>query len=84
MPATPARLRLYTRVDCPLCEEMLQELQALPEFRDCALELVDVDADPVARTRFGHKVPVLMLDGELVCHGRLDPVEVRKALAVHR
>jgi len=79
-----ARLRLYTRVDCQLCEEMLQELQALPEFGDCILELADVDADPAARTRFGHKVPVLLLNGELVCHGRLDAVELRKALALRR
>jgi len=45
---------------------------------------VDVDADPEARVRFGHKIPVLLFRGELVCHGRLDPEEVQKALAHHR
>jgi len=43
-----------------------------------------VDADPEARVRFGHKIPVLLFRGELVCHGRLDPEEVQKALAHHR
>jgi hypothetical protein len=43
-----------------------------------------VDADPAAKVRYGHKIPVLLYAGELVCHGRLDPEEVHKALAYHR
>ncbi len=31
--------------------------------------------------RYGHKIPVLLLAGELLCHGRLDPEELDKALA---
>lgn len=77
-------LLLYTRSECPLCEEMLHALQAMPEFADCTLEIADVDADPVARRRYGLKVPALLMDAELVCHGRLDPVELRKALATRR
>lgn len=83
-PPSRATLLLYTRVDCPLCEEMLHALQAIPGIADCRLELADVDADPAARRRYGLKVPVLLMDGELVCHGRLDPVELRKALAARR
>jgi hypothetical protein len=43
--------------------------------------IVDVDADPGTRTRWGHKIPVLLLDNELVCHGSFDAEEVHKALA---
>jgi hypothetical protein len=43
-----------------------------------------VDADRDTRARYGHKIPVLLFAGELVCHGRLDPEEVLKALAYHR
>jgi hypothetical protein len=63
---------------------MLRQLQAIPEARGCAIDIVDIDEDSAARERFGHKIPVLMLAGELVCHGRLDPEEVHKALAVLR
>jgi len=34
--------------------------------------------------RYGHKIPVLLFAGELVCHGHLDAEEVHKALAYHR
>lgn len=73
---------LYTRSGCELCEHLLVALAALPAARDLHIELVDIDADPAARARFGHKIPVLYFAGELVCHGRLDVTEVHKALAL--
>jgi len=75
------RFVLYSRPDCRLCEEMLAELAALPEARAYPIEVIDVDADPATRARFGHKIPVLLFAGELVCRGRLDAVEVHKTLA---
>jgi hypothetical protein len=78
------RFLLYSRPLCGLCEEMLAELQALPAVRPFGVDVLDVDADPAARVRYGHKIPVLLFAGELVCHGRLDPDEVHKTLACHR
>ena len=78
------RFLLYSRPGCGLCEEMLSELAALPAAAQAGVDVLDVDADPAAKVRYGHKIPVLLLAGELVCHGRLDPEEVHKALAYHR
>jgi hypothetical protein len=63
---------------------MLGELAALPAAAEAGVDVLDVDADPATRVRYGHKIPVLLYAGELVCHGRLDPEEVHKALAYHR
>ncbi len=79
----PAGFLLYSRPGCTLCEEMLLELAALPGAELHPVEVRDVDDEPEARRRYGHKIPVLLFAGELVCHGRLDAEEVRKALAVH-
>jgi hypothetical protein len=78
------RFVLYSRPGCGLCEEMRAELDRLPAARGYRLEVLDVDADSDTRTRYGHKIPVLLFGGELVCHGRLDTEEVLKALAYHR
>jgi hypothetical protein len=78
------RFLLYSRPGCGLCEEMLLELAALPPAAEAGVDVLDVDADPAAKVRYGHKIPVLLYAGELVCHGRLDPEEVHKALAYHR
>jgi flavoprotein len=78
------RFVLYSRPGCGLCEELLAELAAVPGTREYPLDVLDVDADESARIRFGHKIPVLLFAGEVVCHGRLDVAEVYKALAYHR
>jgi glutaredoxin len=75
-----ARIALLTRSGCDLCEEMLAELQLFTAGRDVAIELVDVDADVTLKTRFGHQIPVLLLDGEPVCHGHFDVAEVERLL----
>jgi hypothetical protein len=63
---------------------MLMALAALPAATDFPVDVVDVDGDSTTRMRYGHKIPVLLFAGELVCHGHLDASEVHKAIAYHR
>jgi hypothetical protein len=77
----PPRLTLVQRRDCALCEEMLAQLEALG--RTVALppiDLLDVDSDPLLRRRHGLDVPVLLLDGAVVCRHRLDRHELARLL----
>jgi hypothetical protein len=78
------RFSLYSRPGCALCEEMLTDLAALPAARGIPIDVIDVDLEPATRARYGHKIPVLLLAGELVCHGRLDPEEVDKTVSFLR
>jgi hypothetical protein len=76
-----ARLTVLHRQDCELCEVMLGDLAALARRLDLPpVELVDVDSDPVLRRRHGLDVPVLLLDGTVVCRHRLDAAELLRLL----
>ena len=78
---TAPHLTLVHRRDCALCEEMLAQLEALG--RTVALppiDLLDVDSDPLLRRRHGLDVPVLLLDGAVVCRHRLDRHELARLL----
>ena len=44
------------------------------------LEVIDVDADPDLQRRHGLNVPVLLLDGTVVCRHRLDVPELLRIL----
>lgn len=68
----PPTLTIYHRVDCGLCERMLAELTFLQSRYTFALECVDIDKDPDLLTRFNAKVPVLAVDGEVLCCHFLD------------
>ena len=68
--------------DCELCERdaapsctRLGAARALPP-----IELVDVDRDPLLQRRYGLNVPVLLLDGSVVCRHRLDRAELERLL----
>jgi thioredoxin reductase (NADPH) len=75
------RLTIVHRHDCELCDRMAAELaalgrrEALPE-----VAVVDVDADPELQRRYGLQVPVLLLDGTVVCRQQLDPAELLRLL----
>jgi len=44
------------------------------------IEVIDVDANPTLRRRHGLDVPVLLIDGTVVCRHRLDESELRRLL----
>jgi hypothetical protein len=74
-------LTLLHREDCGLCEEMLSELELLGRTLTLPpLELVDVDSDPELARRHGLNIPVLLLDGTVVCRHRLDAPELARLL----
>jgi hypothetical protein len=75
-----SRLSVYSRGDCGLCEELLAELLPWAQRRSLEVEVRDIDADPQLRRRYGHRIPVLLLDGEPVCHGHLDVAELERLL----
>ena len=82
--APAPRFLVYSRPGCGLCEELLSELAALPAVQPFGVDVLNVDADSAACSRYGHKIPVLLFAGEFVCHGHLDSGEVHKAIACHR
>jgi hypothetical protein len=60
---------------------MLRELHALGRaFPLPPIDVVDVDSDPILQRRHGFDVPVLLLDGTVVCKHRLDADELKRLL----
>ena len=77
----PARLSVVHRAGCEHCDEMLRALQALGARVPLpAIEVLDVDADATLLRRFGSHVPVLLLDGVVVCRHVLDESELLRLL----
>ena len=67
---------LYTRHGCHLCEQahkLLRQQEVEPT-------LVDIDADPDLRERFGAFVPVVEIDGRIRFRGSVEPMLLRRLL----
>jgi len=70
------------RPGCELCEQMRAELERLSLRAELpAIEMIDVDSDAQLNRRYGLNVPVLLLDGTVVCRHRLDAPELLRLLS---
>jgi predicted thioredoxin/glutaredoxin len=75
------RLTVLHRAACELCDEMLRELDLLRAREPLPpVSIVDVDSDAQLARRYGLNVPVLLLDGAVVCRHRLDEPELLRLL----
>ncbi len=76
-----AGLTVVHRQDCDLCDEMVAALEALGRKVTLPpVTIVDVDGDPELLRRYGLNVPVLLLDGTVVCKHHLDAEELIRLL----
>jgi len=80
----PPRLTLYSRAYCHLCDDMLAALEALRGEHSFEIDVFDIDADPALEAKYNELVPVLVANGEELCHYFLDEPKVREYLARFR
>jgi hypothetical protein len=78
----PAGLVVLSREGCGLCLDMLHALADLERSQSVPpVTVVDVDSDPELARKFGLKVPVLLLDGSVICHYTLNSKELLRLVA---
>ena len=73
-------LTVFGRAYCHLCDDMIAALTVLQQESPFTLEVVDVDADPALEALYDERVPVLVCDGQEVCHHFLDRDRLAQAL----
>ncbi len=72
---------VYSKPDCSLCDLFLQDLAAVAgEQIAAAVRVVDISASPALQAKYGHRIPVLAIEGEVVCYYRLDADRIRPFL----
>jgi hypothetical protein len=78
----PPGLVVVSREGCGLCDEMLHALVDLERTESLPpVTVVDVDSDAELVRQFGLKVPVLLLDGSVICHYTLNSNELLRLIA---
>jgi glutaredoxin len=78
-------LALYTRANCPLCDEMKREIAHALGDEPHVLREIDIDSDPALAELHGRSVPVLAIDGRVAFKGRLSARDlVRKVERARR
>ena len=75
-----AKVTLYGKPGCCLCDEAKTELAAVQADRPFELEQVDVSVDPELNRIYGERIPVVAVGGRELFEYHVDPAELRRAL----
>lgn len=80
---TDHAVTVYTRDDCPLCEDAKATVSDVVERVDAAVavDVVNVDADDDLRAEYGERVPYVLVDGVPKFKYRVDASELEALLA---
>lgn len=78
--APAARVVVLSRSDCCLCDEALAAVEAARRIVPFSVEVVDVDDDPALAARYGHEVPVVLVDGRKAFKYRLTSDQLLRRL----
>ena len=57
------RIVIYSKAGCHPCERAKKTLHRVQSRAQFSLEEVDVSQDPELLARYGHDIPVILLDG---------------------
>ena len=79
--ARKARVTLYTRTGCHLCEEAKQALLAAGCEGQYTLLEIDIDLDPDLARRYGWDIPVVVINDRMVFKYRLSAGDFKRALS---
>ena len=69
----PAKLLLYTRAGCHLCEEMKAVLAGARRRVSFELQEVDIESDGGLSRLYGESIPVLSINGKIAFKGKMTP-----------
>ena len=75
--------KLYSKSGCHLCENLEQELLPFIEKYKFTVQRYYIDNEPALQELYGDRIPVLMLNDEILCHYFLDTDKVLIALTDH-
>jgi hypothetical protein len=70
---------VFSRRGCHLCELLLEELAIVVRGR-ATVTVRDIDSDAGLREKYGTRIPVVELDGRVICEYHLDGAAVENAL----
>ena len=74
------RVEVYSRQDCHLCDEAVAVVSRVCAQADEGFAVIDIDAQPELRAKYGDDVPVVLVDGEIVGFWRIRPELLLAAL----
>jgi len=69
----------YTKAGCHLCEDARDLLEEVAEGTEYVLTEIDIRSDMEVFERYRYRIPVILINGEVLLEGRIDALELVRA-----
>lgn len=76
-----ARIVVYTKPGCHLCDDLLDVVRAVLRGTGLAVDERNIAANLDDYERYKHDIPVLLIDGREIARYRISDAQLRHALA---
>jgi glutaredoxin len=76
-----AKVTLYSKPDCPLCDDARRALERVRARSAFDLEEVDITSRPALADAYGERIPVIALDGRETFEYFVDEQDLERRLA---
>ncbi len=78
------KLQLYTKADCPLCDEAKESLELLAAQFPIQIEEIDITTNLGLFTKYKELIPVLELEGKRLFVHRIHVKDLKRKLMWQR
>jgi glutaredoxin len=75
------KVEIYSKPDCPLCEDAKEIVRNVRQRIPFELTLVDITQDPALFARYRYDIPVVFVDGHKAFKHRLTEEELQRRLS---
>jgi glutaredoxin len=76
-----ARVIIYSRPDCHLCDEAKQAIESAQCANEYTLEEIDIESDVALLQRYRYDIPVVTINGKEAFRHKVTADEFRRRLA---
>jgi glutaredoxin len=76
-------LTIYSRPGCHLCDEMKATIRRVVDVspHHVSIAEIDISTDPELESRYGHEIPVLMVNGRKAAKYRVTAEDVERMIS---
>lgn len=82
MKADDVIIKIYSKPDCHLCDEAKSILARMQRRYGFQLHEVNITGDPALLAEYGERIPLIYVNGHLVCKYFVDEKAVAKSIAL--
>ena len=80
MPQSPIKIRIYSKPDCPLCDEMTSLVHKVQGKESWEIQHINIESDSVLEAEYREQIPVMFINGRKAFKAHVSEDQLKKKI----